>query len=155
VLKRTDQDIVKMVQRRVRHLDPHARSKNIAVAVDTPDGQRASIDGARFNQVVDNLVGNAIKFSPPGTTVKVSLRSSDGNLLFSVQDQGPGISEEDRKLLFRSFQKLSARPTGGEKSTGLGLAIVKKIVDAHGGHITVDKAPGGGTVFTVTVPAGG
>jgi len=153
-LKRSDQDIVKMVQRRVRHLEPHARSKNIALAVDAPDGQRASIDGARFNQVVDNLVSNAIKFSPPGTTVKVSLRSSDGNLLFSVQDQGPGISEEDRKLLFRSFQKLSARPTGGEKSTGLGLAIVKKIVDAHGGHITVDGAPGGGTMFTVTVPLG-
>jgi len=154
-LKRTDHDLVKMVQRRVRQLEPHARSKKIAVSVDAPDGQHASIDGSRFNQVVDNLVSNAIKFSPSGSTVQVALRSRDGSFTLSVQDQGPGISEQDRKLLFRSFQKLSARPTGGEKSTGLGLAIVKKIVDAHGGNITVDDAPGGGTVFTVTAPTGG
>jgi len=95
---------------------------------------------------------DAAHFSPAGTTVQVALRSGDGNLSFSVQDQGPGISEDERKLLFRSFQKLSARPTGGEKSTGLGLAIVKKIVDAHGGSIDVESAPGRGTRFTVTAP---
>ena len=154
-LKRTDHDLVKLVQRRVRHLEPHAHSKRIEVTIDATDGQRASIDGSRFNQVVDNLVSNAIKFSPPGTTVQVALQSRNGSFVFSVRDQGPGIPEEDKKLLFRSFQKLSARPTGGEKSTGLGLAIVKKIVDAHGGQITVNGAPGGGTVFAVTVPAGG
>ena len=154
-LKRADHDLVKLVQRRVRHLEPHARSKNITVTVDAPGGQRASIVGSRFNQVVDNLVSNAIKFSPPGTTVRVALHSRDGSFVLSVQDQGPGIPEEDKKLLFRSFQKLSARPTAGEKSTGLGLAIVKKIVDAHGGHIAVDSAPGGGAMFTVTMPAGG
>ena len=69
-----------------------------------------------------------------------------------MQDQGPGIPEAERKLLFRSFQKLSARPTGGEKSTGLGLAIVKRIVDAHGGTIDVESRAAGGTRFAVTVP---
>jgi len=151
-LNRTDHDLVKMIQRRIRHLEPHARSKQIAVSVDAPDGQRASIDGPRFNQVVDNLVSNAIKFSPPGSVVRVALQSHDGSFNFSVQDQGPGIPESERKLLYRSFQKLSARPTGGEKSTGLGLAIVKRIVDAHGGRIDVESGPTGGTRFAVTVP---
>jgi len=152
-LRRTDQDVAKLIQRRIRHLEPHARGKKIALAVDARDGQRASIDAARFGQVIDNLVSNAIKFSPSGTTVQVSLRAGNGSFAFSVHDQGPGIPEEERKLLFRSFQKLSARPTGGEKSTGLGLAIVKKIVDAHGGTIEVESPPGGGTRFTVTTPS--
>jgi len=97
-------------------------------------------------------VSNAIKFSPPGTTVAVALRAEGESFVLDVRDQGPGMSEDDRKLLFRSFQKLSARPTGGEKSTGLGLAIVKKIVDAHHGRIEVDSAPGRGSRFTVTTP---
>jgi len=152
-LRRSDQDLVQLVQRRIRHLEPHARSKKIEVKLDADGVQRAKIDPARFGQVVDNLVSNAIKFSPSGTAIKVALRSGDGNFAFSVHDQGPGIPEADRKLLFRSFQKLTARPTGGEKSTGLGLAIVKKIVDAHGGTIDVESAPGGGTRFTVTTPS--
>jgi signal transduction histidine kinase len=84
--------------------------------------------------------------------VHVALRSGGGRFSFSVQDHGPGIAEADRKLLFKSFQKLSARPTAGEKSTGLGLAIVKKIVDAHQGTIEVESPEGGGTRFLVTVP---
>jgi len=151
-LRRSDQDIAQLIRRRVQHLEPHARNKKIDLRVDSNGAGQASIDPARFGQVIDNLVSNAIKFSPAGTTVQVALRSGDGGFSFSVQDQGPGISEDERKLLFRSFQKLSARPTGGEKSTGLGLAIVKKIVDAHGGSIDVESAPGRGTRFTVTAP---
>jgi signal transduction histidine kinase len=70
----------------------------------------------------------------------------------TVADQGPGIPSEELGKLFGTFQKLSVQPTGGEKSTGLGLSIVKKIVDAHGGEITVDSEVGKGTVFTVRVP---
>ena len=152
-LRRSDQDIATLVQRRIRHLEAHARSKKIELKLDVDGAQRASIDAARFGQVIDNLVSNAIKFSPSGTAVQVALRSGEGSFTLSVQDQGPGIPEEERKLLFRSFQKLSARPTGGEKSTGLGLAIVKKIVDAHGGTIDVENALGGGTRFTVNTPS--
>ena len=70
----------------------------------------------------------------------------------SVRDQGPGVSEEDRIKLFGEFQKLSARPTGGEASTGLGLSIVKKILDAHNGNIWVDSKPGEGAAFIFTLP---
>jgi signal transduction histidine kinase len=152
-LRPAEQDVARLLERRVRHLEPHARGKQIALAVDAPGAPRANVDPARFGQVVDNLVSNAVKFSPSGTTVRVALHERDGRLVFSVEDQGPGIPEADRKLLFRSFQKLSAQPTGGEKSTGLGLAIVKKIVDAHGGTIEVDSEPGRGTRFTVSVPS--
>ena len=151
-LKRTEQDVTKLVSRRVRHLELHARNKRITLSVEACEG-RAFVDAARFSQVIDNLVSNAIKFSPSGTTVHIAQRFDDGHFGFSVQDQGPGIPAAERALLFRSFQKLSAQPTGGETSTGLGLAIVKKIVDAHGGSIDVADAPGGGTRFTVTVPA--
>jgi signal transduction histidine kinase len=153
-LRRSDHDVAKLIGQRIHHLEPNARNKKIDLRLQTSGAQKASIDSARFGQVIDNLVSNAIKFSPSGTTVQVALSSGDGHFAFSVQDQGPGISPEDQKLLFRSFQKLSARPTGGEKSTGLGLAIVKKIVDAHGGHIDVESAPGQGTRFTVTAPLG-
>jgi signal transduction histidine kinase len=151
VVSRTEQDIAKLVRRRIRHLEPHARNKQIHLEVTPCDGT-AAIDAARFAQVIDNLVSNAIKFSPPGSTVRIDAHCEGDRLRFSVEDQGPGISPDDRDLLFRSFQKLSARPTAGEKSTGLGLAIVKKIVDAHRGSIEVDNAPGGGARFMVSVP---
>ena len=150
-LRRTDQDVAALLQRRVRHLEPNARHKRIALELDASKGN-AAIDAARFGQVIDNLISNAIKFSPADTTVRIATRVDGDRFTFSVQDQGPGIPAEERKLLFRAFQRLSAQPTGGEKSTGLGLAIVKKIVDAHGGTITVEDAPGGGTRFTVTAP---
>ena len=151
-LRLKDQDVARLVDRRVRLLEPQARGKQIKLVMDAPGPQTASIDAARFSQVIDNLVSNAIKFSPSGTTMEVTLRPGKDSFVLSVQDQGPGIPEEERKLLFRSFQKLSARPTGGEKSTGLGLSIVKRIVDAHGGRIDVESGSNGGTRFTVTVP---
>jgi signal transduction histidine kinase len=70
-----------------------------------------------------------------------------------VQDQGPGISPADRDRLFTDFARLSARPTGGEKSTGLGLAITRRVVEAHGGIIDVDSTPGQGATFWVWLPA--
>jgi signal transduction histidine kinase len=152
-LRRTAVDTGKLVRQRVELLEPYARSKKIEIALDASGAPPANIDAARFGQVIDNLISNAIKFSPLETRVTVTLHPGDGSFVFSVQDQGPGIAEAERKLLFQSFQKLSARPTGGEKSTGLGLAIVKKIVDAHGGSIAVDSTPGSGTKFTVTVPS--
>ena len=153
-LHRKDQDVAALVRRRIRTLEPQARRKEIALVVDAAKAH-AAIDAARFGQVIDNLISNAIKFSPAGTTVRIAVRVDGDRCTFSVQDQGPGIPAADRALMFRSFQKLSAQPTGGEKSTGLGLAIVKKIVDAHGGTISVDDAPGGGTRFTVTTPVAG
>jgi len=151
-LRRGEHDVAELVRRRLHLLEAHARRKDIDVQVDAEGAHPASIDPARFAQVIDNLASNAIKYSPPGSVVRLSLRSTDGRLELAVKDQGPGISDEDQAKLFRSFQKLSAQPTGGEKATGLGLAIVKKIVDAHEGTINVESEMGAGSCFTVSIP---
>jgi hypothetical protein len=102
---------------------------------------------------MDNLLTNAVKYSPPGSTVQVSVQPEGDGWRINVQDEGPGITEEDRQKLFEDFARLSARPTGGEKSTGLGLAIARRIVHAHGGEIGVDSIPGHGATFWFTLPA--
>lgn len=111
-----------------------------------------SIDVAKMQQVVDNLLSNATKYSPPGSTITVELRRAAGHAVLGVKDQGPGIPENERDRLFKDFGRLSVKPTGGEKSTGLGLAICRKIVDAHHGAIEAENLSGGGCEFRVTLP---
>ena len=115
----------------------------------------ALVDAAKIRQVVDNLISNAVKFSPPNSVVTVEVGGEGGVCGFSVRDQGPGIPEGERDKLFKDFSRLSVRPTGGEKSTGLGLAICSKIIDAHHGTITATNipAPGRGCEFRVSLPS--
>ena len=84
--------------------------------------------------------------------MRVAVRRSDRGWRFSVSDEGPGLTPADRPRLFQDFARLSARPTGGEKSVGLGLAIVRRIVEAHGGQVGVDSEPGHGATFWLTLP---
>ncbi len=108
------------------------------------------IDAAKIDQVLNNLVGNAIKFAPAGSAVTISIRASDGEVTTRVADRGPGVSPEDLPHIFDTFYR--AEPAGGpgvkQKSTGLGLAIAKRIVEAHGGRIWAESAPGRGAVFS-------
>lgn len=152
-LRCQDQDVGSLVKERLVHLGPMALRKNIAIDLITQGALAANIDTARFSQVIDNLISNAIKFSLAGTHVHVFVEGADGVVRLTVEDEGPGISRADRRKLFKNFQTLSARPTGGEQSTGLGLAIVKKIVDAHDGSIVVESGAKGGAKFIVAVPA--
>lgn len=105
-------------------------------------------------RVLDNLITNAMKFSEKGTTIGFSIQSNTESISFSIKDQGPGISEEDQKLMFRKFQKLSALPTGGEGSNGLGLSIIKTLVKRMTGTITVNSELGQGTEFIVSFAKG-
>ncbi len=107
----------------------------------------------RLMQVIDNLLTNAVKFSNGPNQIQVTLRREPGSIMLSVQDHGQGIPVEEHDKLFKPFSKSSARPTAGERSTGLGLSIVKRIVEAHGGIVGVDSAPGRGTTMTVRLPA--
>lgn len=113
------------------------------------------IDAARIKQVVDNLVSNAVKFSPPGSTIDAFVASdaAAGTCSFFVRDQGPGIPDDERDKLFKDFSRLSIKPTGGEKSTGLGLAICRKIIDAHHGTIAAENLPAGGCEFRFILPS--
>lgn len=119
-----------------------------------PQATVVQIDAAKIKQVVDNLLTNAVKYSPPGSTISVRMTASDDGRRFGfgVRDQGPGIPENERDKLFKDFGRLSVKPTAGEKSTGLGLAICRKIVDAHGGTIAADNQAEGGCEFSVSLP---
>src|SRR5690606_1363888 len=101
-------------------------------------------------QIADNLISNALKFTPPGGAIAVSLARHDGRIQFSVRDSGPGILAEEKPRLFLKFARLSARPTADETSHGLGLSIVKKFADAIGADIEVESEPGEGAEFRVS-----
>ncbi len=103
-------------------------------------------------QVIENLISNAVKYSPPGRSIFVRLKKSPEGVRFEVQDEGPGLSAEDQKKLFGKFARLSAKPTGGENSTGLGLSIVKKMVEAMNGKVWCESEPGRGAAFIVEFP---
>lgn len=109
-------------------------------------------DEKLLSRVLDNLVSNAIKFTHPGKNIYLSARVHEKQVLLEVKDEGQGISAEDRKKMFRKFQRLSARPTGGETSTGLGLSIVKTLVARLKGEIEVESEVGKGSTFTITLP---
>jgi signal transduction histidine kinase len=113
---------------------------------------RITADAAKVEQVLNNLVGNGIKFSPPGTEVTVRLSAGGGSAVVSVSDHGPGIPPDDLPKLFKAFSRTSVRPTGGEKSTGLGLAIVRRIVEGHGGDVSVESEVGRGSSFIFSLP---
>lgn len=109
-------------------------------------------DESRIREIAENLISNASKYSKPGSLIWVKLWTEKGNACFSVRDEGLGIPEEEQKLLFGKFQRLSTKPTGGETSTGLGLSIVKRLVELHKGTVTVQSKQGEGSTFTVTLP---
>ncbi len=129
-----------------------ARKKNIGIRLSLEKIPPVNCDKNAMIQIIANLVGNAIKFSPANATIQISTVKKGDTVRFSVKDEGPGISPEDQKLLFGEFQTLSSKPTGGEKSTGLGLAIVKKLVNLHGGKVGVICESGKGSVFFFTLP---
>jgi signal transduction histidine kinase len=105
-------------------------------------------DGARIEQVLNNLVSNALKYSPDGTRVEVTVVQRGEEVLFSVSDQGIGISAEEQRHLFTPFQRASeARERAS--GAGLGLSVARRIVEAHGGSIEVDSQPGKGSVFSI------
>lgn len=110
-------------------------------------------DEGKLSEIVDNLINNAIKYAPVDTNIDVRVTSSEAQVIIEVEDEGPGLTAEDKKHLFQRFTRLSAQPTGGEHSTGLGLSIVKVLVQAHGGQIHAEsEGAGRGAKFVVRLP---
>nr|WP_321409605.1 sensor histidine kinase [uncultured Carboxylicivirga sp.] len=105
-----------------------------------------------LTRVLNNLMSNAIKFSEKQTRIDVSVIENKTKVAFIVKDEGPGISSQDQEKMFKLFQKLTARPTDGERSNGLGLSIVKALTDKLGGQIEVNSQPGNGAEFKVLLP---
>lgn len=130
-----------------------ASKKKIVIDCDFQDTHpMVWADAAFVREVFDNLVSNAVKFSLHGKSVVLRVMSLEKDVVISVEDHGPGLTVLDRENLFKRYVKLSAKPTGGEKSTGLGLSIVKSMVEAMGGRIWVDGELGQGAAFRVSLP---
>ncbi len=113
------------------------------------------LDKNYFRQIAENLISNAIKFSPNNRNIYISTAQVNGKSWLEIRDEGPGFTEEDRKKMFGKFQKLSARPTGDESSTGIGLSIVKKYVQAMEGEIKVESDHGKGSTFRIEFAGNG
>lgn len=132
-----------------------AKNKNITVeTLVTQEDLVITTDPGFIQRIMDNLISNAIKFSPKGTQVRIELRKKLDQVIIQVIDQGPGLSSQDQSRLFGRFQRLSAQPTAGEPSAGLGLAITKALVDRLNGSIGVTSEPGEGASFSVSLPIG-
>lgn len=130
-----------------------ASKKNINLSFNIPVAAgMVRMDQDILVRILDNLISNAIKFSPSDKSVTVSFTNENSHLRFDIKDEGPGIPMEERHKLFRKFQKLNARPTDGESSSGLGLSIVKDLVDLLKGSIEVESEYGQGTRFIIRIP---
>jgi two-component system, OmpR family, phosphate regulon sensor histidine kinase PhoR len=131
---------------------PRASAAGVELRAETPDRLEAHVDSARISQVLDNLVSNAIKYSPDGGEVVVSLEQEDGHVACHVTDTGMGMGPEDVSEVFAKFFRTSSVRRTAIPGVGLGLPISKAIIEAHGGTIGVDSTLGEGTTFTFRVP---
>jgi signal transduction histidine kinase len=154
-IRRVHVDLVAMLGEIVTSNRALAEKKKQSIQLNAPPRQMWNCDPDRLREAIDNLLSNAIKYSPVGGHIELTMSVTDEHIVVAVADEGAGLSEEDISRLFGRFQRLSARPTGGESSTGLGLSIVKRIVELHGGGISAQSAgPGRGATFTIRLPAG-
>jgi two-component system sensor histidine kinase/response regulator len=145
--------VVEIVERSVHLSNIEAAKKNTRIEmVKLSTDPMVDVDRNKIRQVVDNLISNAVKYSPRGSVITVLIHADATGAGFAVRDSGPGIPESERHKLFKDYGRLSSVPTGGEKSTGLGLAISRKIVEAHDGTIGVENIPGRGAEFVVRLP---
>ncbi len=144
-------DLLELVNYVVRCFRLTSEDKEIEITtVSEPGNHLVEVDKNYTIQVLENLVSNALKFSERGSKVFLNVKSENRKTYVTVQDQGPGISEEDQKKLFGRFQRLSAQPTEGEASIGLGLSIVKKYIEAMKGEIYCESELGIGTKFIIS-----
>jgi signal transduction histidine kinase len=153
-IRREAVDIAGLVTEVTDANQPLAANKQQTITVSAPPNFVTMCDADRMREAIDNLISNAIKYSPIGGKIAVVVSHEKSNTVIRIADEGAGLSPEDLGRLFGRFQRLSAKPTAGESSTGLGLSIVKRIIDMHGGKVTADSdGPGRGATFTVVLPA--
>lgn len=155
-LKKVPTDLAALTREVVNANLSLARQKRQRLTLNTDSDCIVEADPDRMYEVINNLVSNAIKFSPPGKPIRVDVmnvagsKKFKGRVIVRVRDRGPGLTKADMKKLFGKFARLSAQPTGGESSTGLGLSIVKQIVELHGGKVWAEsKGRGKGSIFCV------
>ncbi len=146
-------DLAAVVEKVVISNQVLAHNKNLKLHLNIEHNPRVNGDEERLTEIADNLINNAIKYSSKYKNIIVIVSEKNGRAILQVQDEGPGLTDEDKNNLFLRFVKLSAKPTGGESSTGLGLSIVKSLVEAHHGSIIAKSAgKDKGATFIIELP---
>lgn len=148
----TESDLRPLIDRTLHELIPLAESRNIRLQTEIGAIPPVFMDSERIRQVLRNLIGNALKFTPRGGLVRVVVRRTDEGATVAVTDTGPGIPNEHIHGIFEKFRQVSPANSRRLQGTGLGLAIVKHIVQAHGGRIWVESEVGRGSTFTFVLP---
>ena len=144
------QDLLKKVY--IRNIYK-ARKKNISIFLNIPENLPSiSLDPDKIENVIENLIDNAIKFSASDKTIFIEIQKLDKFLRLEIRDQGQGLIKEDMEKLFQKGATLSAKPTGDENSSGLGLWIVKRIIEEHKGIVRVESEKDKGTTFSFDLP---
>jgi signal transduction histidine kinase len=153
-ITREPADLVALAEESLQGARPSADAAGVELELDAPESLAADVDGSRVVQLLDNLVSNAIKFTPSGghVCVRVARRADRASIV--VSDTGMGISAEDQARIFSRFFRTAEAGHEAIQGTGLGLTITKTIAEAHGGSISVASEPGRGTRFTVEIPTG-
>jgi signal transduction histidine kinase len=134
------------------HYTGALEKKQLTMVVHNDSDSVVQTDSHCLNRILDNILTNAIKFSPPGKRIFVETESQPAAVTIRIRDEGPGFHPEDLSRVFRKFTRLSARPTGGEGSTGLGLSIVKSLVEKLSGTVQLESVWGHGATFVITLP---
>jgi PAS domain S-box-containing protein len=154
VLDRSEVPLAEFIEKVVDQFATTAENRGISLTQDLGalGSEKMYADKDRVQQILTNLIGNAMKFTPAGGKVTVGAEAKGEAVLISVTDTGRGISEENQKLLFDRFQQFGRAERTGDKGTGLGLSIAKRLVELHGGFIGVKSQEGAGSVFWFTIP---
>ncbi len=149
-----DVDLQELIQESVRMVRLQAQVKRQSLSVELPpEPLPGLLDPDRVQQVLDNLLTNAIKYTPEGGAIKLHLREENDTATITVSDTGIGIPAEHLAFLFTKYHRVPGPATRAIRGTGLGLLIVKEIVEAHGGTVTAESpGPGKGSTFTVRLP---
>ena len=153
-LRKESFDFIVLLEEVLEGACVHARRKNINLKIIEDDKKPIHLlaDKNKLYQVLNNLIENAIKYSPNDALVEVSCTSTESDLRLEVKDEGVGIPEDELDHLFQPFYRACNKPTNGEKRTGLGLFITKRIIDAHKGNLKVESENGCGSTFTFSIP---
>jgi len=141
-----------LARRVVEDYTEKCKEKNIDLKLVLEEVGDVELDRSALNQILDNLVSNAIKYSPKEKKIFLTVKDSADKIRFEIKDEGPGLTEDDKTRLFTKFAKLSASPTGEESSTGLGLYIVKKLANSMKGDVWCESTEGEGATFIVELP---
>ena len=153
-LENVETDVASLAANAVEAARPAADARGVDLRLEPSEGGTVFGDPTRLAQMLDNLISNAIKFTPDGGRVTMRTEAVGHNIVFEISDTGEGISAADRERLFDPFFRSRSANARAVPGTGHGLTITKAIVDAHGGTIRVESTVGGGTTFRVRIPVG-